>query len=136
MKYIAHICLLSVSFNAVGQNMAEGKFKIVSIDTIAYYYVIKASNPDNDNVSILLSPKNAKSVATVDCPIKTDSTYCFELEPTRILKYSDKKDDQVILPLRNFYSDGILISTHKELPFLSKNLQGLNYIKKECIPKK
>jgi hypothetical protein len=30
MKYIAHICFLSVSFNAVGQNVTEGKFKIVS----------------------------------------------------------------------------------------------------------
>ena len=127
MKYIIYFWILLSALSGYSQGEVKGEFKIQSIDTISYYYVIKVKSIDTDNVSIMLSPKISNSISSH--LIKIDGIYYFELEPTRILKYSDKEGDQLILPLRNFYIDGILICTYKELPFLSRNLEGLSYKK-------
>lgn len=101
---------------------SQWRIKIESIDTIQYYFVINATSMDTGEKIIVLSSRDLQGNE-----IQIGQTYTLSLDAIGSIKNGPKKEDQVILSLRNLKIGDVLVRSHESLPFQSKNLRGLNY---------
>lgn len=124
---VVSICIIFLCVGILnGQecNYDTKNCKIISIDSISTYYVIKAINIDVKQDTVFLLSEKKQPVQKCE-KIKVGDTYQLTLKITNTLKVDEESN--IILPDRNFYIDQILVCKYGILPYFVRNLVGLCY---------
>src|SRR5882762_1829486 len=120
MKGLALFVFLLISFCGYTQFDAKEELKILSIDSINYYFVLKCISMRDKDTVIILSHKEA--TVKRGKLVRVGNSYFLSLNATSTIKVGDGDKDIITLPLRKFYIDGKLICTGRRLPYFSENL--------------
>lgn len=117
--------LVVLSISAYAQPIIlEGKFKVDSIDSISYYYLIRATNLEKPQKKVIIL---SEKIGCREETLVEGEVYSFSLASTSKLRIGERKEDVILLPHRNFSIENKLICVDGELPYLARNLKGLCY---------
>jgi hypothetical protein len=112
------------------QNYMIKQLTVLSIDSIAAYYLVKCSTNDNDTL-IILSDKydlgeivNNKLLSKIKIGNKLD----FDIRIAYAIRTNKCDPSVVFLPSKPFYIEKKLVKTDKSLPYFTSSLLGLYYL--------
>ncbi|MFT3824226.1 MAG: hypothetical protein QM731_09910 [Chitinophagaceae bacterium] len=112
-------------FNAKAQDdTSYVTAKIVRIDTIKYYVVIRVQTDKEPKQMTVLSPFDEKDEIIADkhdCVlVTTGKKYSFKLAPTSKIKIA--KDKYLLISFKKYYSGDLLLLEEGEIPYVALNM--------------
>ena len=119
------ILMLLLASRAESQDTLNVRGKILSIDTIRFYMVIKIKSCDTAHkIKIVLSPRESPgTIANSNFKdVVIGNFYYFKLLGTYIIKGEDGKN--IILNLRKFNYNDIFSLDNGEVPYLAFNMNN------------
>ncbi len=125
MKFLLFFVMVVLSISTYGQQIIlEGKFKVDNIDSISYYYLIRATNIEKPQKRVIIV---SEKIGCKEVTLVEGEVYSLSLASISKLRVGERKEDVILLPHRNFSIDEKMVCVNGELPYLARNLKGLCY---------